>query len=213
MCHVLDGDVAITVDVGSIGIDAGITTQQVINQGGHVLDGHLVVAVNIANNDLGLLGEDDGVIIWAGEVYLWTTAVVVKIDKVFPAVDDVVQVKLDGSGCSGSQWQGLVDGLYSRTHVAIDVLVHLDGDVLVVGSWTVVGNGEHYAELIVVNDIVSSIQHLKRSREVGGRHRVDGDRASGNGVATVIIEREGKGIGSRSIGHKSEGDVAGLARH
>ena len=27
LCHVLDGDVAITVDVGSIGIDAGITTQ------------------------------------------------------------------------------------------------------------------------------------------------------------------------------------------
>ena len=67
--------------------------------------------------------------------------------------------------------------------------------------------------LCYCSSVAQSCLTLCDTVDCGSGHRVDGDRASGNGVATVIIEREGEGIGSRSIGHESEGDVAGLARH
>ena len=40
-----------------------LIVEQHVDELCHVLDGHLVVAVNIANENLGFLGEDDGVVI------------------------------------------------------------------------------------------------------------------------------------------------------
>ena len=76
------------------------------------------------------------------------------------------------------QADGLGLGLYQGAVVAIDVLVELDDDVLVIGSGTVVGDRDIQAELVAGDDPVGRIGDIQRvgsATQRGGRHLVERD--------------------------------------
>lgn len=156
--NILDVDVAAIVNIGIVKIDAlGSSVQQIVDEYRHVLDVDVAVTVHVARIGEGSLGEDDGVERGGLHLDLFASTVVVGIDKVFPAVYDVVKVNLYRLGLASCQNDWHVYTLNRGAGVARRVLVELEGKLLVVGLGAVVGDSELYAELVAGDNLVGGI--------------------------------------------------------
>ena len=161
---VLDGNFAVAIHVGIVKDDAFlIFTQQIVDQVGHILDRNLAVTIHVASLILWCLGEDDGVERGACDLDLCASIIEVGVDKVFPAVDDVVKVCLHRLGLARLQNDGYVDTLYRGTGVAIRVLVEFEREFLIIGHGAVVGDSKSHAELVASNNLVSGIGDVQRT--------------------------------------------------
>ena len=210
------GDVenAVLNHVG-IGFDKGgdCAAQQAVGQRRSVTDVDYAVTVHVAHHGLLRLGEHDGVELGPEELGLLSSAVVLDVAKVSPAVNHVIHVKLYNGTLAGFKRDDLVLALNAGARVIIDVLVQFHRYVLVVGRRAGVGDGQLQAELVTGDDMVAGIgdvEHLGGSAQARCGHRVDGQRAGGDGIAAVVVPGPGERVGACIGGHEAIGDVAGL---
>ena len=124
------------------------------------------------------VGDIDGVGAGGSQSYLLTLAVVVHDSKVLPTVHHIVCLELyrDWLACLDVHRLGLA--VDHRSIVAVDALVELDGDILLVGCRCRVARIDFNAEFVAVDNLLGLVGDVKRldiACQIAVGHRIDGD--------------------------------------